>query len=381
MPVGPNRRVVRYREKWPESPRGQFADDGSAIVRDLLVTWDQPTTFFDAVKDLIGYPRVVANPVGSKKYYIQRNIPGFYPLISDDGGFGTPGPFLWVSEIQELIGLDYPTQGPLPPLDAATIDRDGISRFATAKASVRYSTRTYTIMDDDTLRLLPNCLDPNGNPDEARLKRYVTVESRPQTRYLILTAGAFVFPDADGVAPGAEGVAPGSPGKEEPSVDLTVIWHHVPKAAVGMRAYNPYIIDIDPVTNERYIPPIEACLGKVNIEDWNGYKKGTLLFTAANVKRVISPIGDHIFDVEYSFRWLPVRSAVKYTVNGVSDYVWGHNLLYDDKHLVGASTGYFEVVKGPAPATSNYLLNVPLDGKNVYDYRSFDQLFRVPLLA
>ena len=234
----------------------------------------------------------------------------------------------------------------------------------------------------------------NGLPDEATFDatsgRYVTVLSQPQSSSITLPQGTLYYAGYQNKP------VVGSPPRVIPEFDIEIIWHHVPLLALGLRALNPYIATTDG-NGQDYIAPIENCLGRVNLYDFNGFTKGTLLLNGAAITRVRSAIGHRLVDVHYRFKHLPLQSVdiQPDPVTGIPRRAYGPNLLPwflapGVDPIVGTTVpantmGWYEAVVNPDPAlfpalTSNMRRDLPLDGQNSYDYRDFKQLFRVPLL-
>lgn len=374
--VNPQRIPVKYVERnplaGPISPKAHFQDDHTEVQRQYIVAYTQ---WFEAIKDLIGFPTVVR--VGSSGY-IQRYTPdAFDQLTTNDGGFAAnASPFLWCTDVEVEPGGDKPdgVVGEQPWSDIF-----GVNLYGVAFLKATYQTVSYEIRSDITI-----ARDSNGLPDESSLQRYVTKLPQPSTKYQTLPQGSFVMVAQNN--PPDQLVYPGTPGRRELEADYSITWHHIPTPAVGLSLINPYMpatvtaggVPVD------YVPPIEDCLGCVNLYPFAGCRKGTLLLTAVVIKPVQSPIGMRLWDIEYRFKWFGVRSADR--IN--SKYSYGHNLAL---YVTCPNPGYYELVSSPvvvAPnSTSTTLLNSnynrapnPLDFKNIHSYRDFATLFRVPLL-
>ena len=206
----------------------------------------------------------------------------------------------------------------------------------------------------------------------------------PQQKYQTIPIGSFVFATSN---PTLSTLYPGSPGRVELEGDFSLIWHRVPKYAIPWKYLNPYVAST--VGGNPYIPAIDQCLGAVNVSAFAGCKKGTLLLTAAIFKPIRSPIGMRLWDIEYRFKYFAAQSANSLTNGGTSGYQYGHNLvLYygDGKGNIPSPTGYYEILAGlPGVVNlSNYLVadgtTAAQDYQNLYNYRDFAPLFRVPQL-
>jgi hypothetical protein len=379
----PARFAVRYWERWPQSPRSSWRDDGSQVTREYITHWEdnvyngQPVRgYLDAVKDLLGYP--VVSPLNNGGRYISRYIPDYFPLLSPDDDFAPNKPFLWCTDLREVEGLAIPT-------DQNCRDASLVGRYRYAGIQAVYETLTYDIYDDREM-VTRGMFDLFGNPDESFIQtgRYVTKQPGPGVKYQTFPQGSFLI-----VAPTSppHGTAyPGTPGRTEPECDFTVTWHQVPQAAVPLRLVNPYIANT--VTGVDYIPAIEDCLGSVNLYSFADCRKGTLLLTSVGMKRIRSAIGMRLWDIEYRFKFFGVRSAEPAFPpgGGVPEYSYGHNLVL---YIQASVPGYREIVSGgpvpvggnaPAAQPSNYLRTPPLDYQNLFRYRPFASLFRVPQL-
>lgn len=373
--VNPLRPLVRYVER-DGSPRFRFADNQTDCVREFIVGWDQFTTagtgYFDAILDLIGFPMVVGS--GSTAY-IRRYTPWFFPLLSPATQFRPASPFL------------YCTHANVDPLtmarDLVTVDGNGVHRYENALVTATFESLPYKILDDQTM-VNSGYVDGNGNPDESWLARYVSRHPGPTARYQTLPKGSLIYVSDSSVVPS-------SPGVLEMECDLMITHHHVPEEAVGLRLINPFIADKAPGSTDDYVPPLEKLLGRVNLTDFAGCKKGTLLLGAAVLKPIESLIGLRLYDIDYRFRWFGRKSAVLYSNPGNTDYAYGHNMLLriDAVGPNGTVIGYDEVVGQKAAgspqsgtqATSNYLQPTPSDGINPLNYGEMADLFRVPVLG
>jgi hypothetical protein len=366
----------------PISLREVCEDDRGQIVREYMTAWD---TRDQAKKWLLGYPYV--SPKNGTRY-IQRFLPDYIPwLLTDNNGFEQPNPYLWCTSLPSV------EPDGVPPSDNATTGNWGECRYTNAFITALYTTPTYELLTDAQMVQL-GYVDGSGNPDESTLKRYVTILPNPQQKYQSLPTGSFYIAANSGGTPviGAAGVYPGSPGRVELEADLSITWHRVPKYAIPFKMVNPFCAST--VSGGAiYIPAVDDCLGAVNHASFAGMKKGTLLFSAAVFKPIRSPIGMRLWDVEYRFKYFAARSANKLTAAGVTDYQYGHNLvLYygsgtnTNPQTYADPAGYYEIVKGQSTGTptSNYLLadgTPTYDYKNLFNYRDFTNLFRVPQLT
>lgn len=381
--ANPTRLPVQYKEL-DGSPRIDGADNATVVTRDLIVCWDGNSTpqgfavggsWQAAVLDLLGYPVLVQrNPSGvGTGWYVQRYVPWFFPFWSIQTPFKKPAPFLWCSR--------YKVSPVSMASDLITEDLLLVHRYDLAKVEATFETLSYDILDDVEM-VNANYVDGYGNPDESSLARYVTRLPKPGASYQTLPPGSLVFVSGNGS--GGVVTVPGSPGRLEIYADLQLTWQRVPTEAIGLGLINPVIAATtlnamqQPV---RYVPPIEDCLGSVNVTDFAGCKKGTLLLSAVVLKPIQSPLGMRLWDVDYVFRWLKAQSYGQLTIDGLTDYVYGHNLILRVDFPSGGKTylGYDEVV-GKQFGGSNALLTNPVDGVNPLNWREFRSLFRVPLL-
>jgi hypothetical protein len=225
------------------SPTFSIENDGSTLRRTVLVLWDE----LDYAKDaFLGYPQVLGS--GGMQQWIARNVPDAAYIFLNTSG----NPYLFATK---LSGSGYGMPG-----DASEGIHDPDTDFPVyryAKLEVSYETLTYDILSDEQM-VVAGLVYPTGDtgqPDEATLARYVTIEPNPGAEYLTLPQGGFSFvgPTIPGTPPTPAPV-PGGPGKIVPNYDLSITWHLVPRAAVGSVLLNPALQN----------PSIDLCLGNVN---------------------------------------------------------------------------------------------------------------------
>lgn len=220
-----------------------FENDNSRVTLPIQIQWKDVD---QAKRDFLGFPQVIKNLANIS--YISRSVP-------------YPAPFLSaVTQANYLFATRLSGYGAGVPLDKAiygmTNPSNDFPRYRLAMCEVEFETLPYDIMTDQEM-VLAGFVTSDGVPDEATLKRYVTVQPGPGMEYLQLPQGGFKF--VGPVIPdGAGGLKPapllGGPGKLVPNYDLTLTWHMVPKSCVGMSLFNPQL----------NAPPIDICLGKVN---------------------------------------------------------------------------------------------------------------------
>jgi len=355
------------------SPRFHVRPNGSEVVREYRVPWDDPLGKGDAWKDLLGFPQIIqAQGQFGPVEVLSRYLPDSFPFDSaGNSGFTPPQRFLWCTEVRDTKGME--------PASVIRKDNWGVMRYGAAQITAVYSTLSYKILSDlDSTVVNADETDPLcGFPDESLLTRYVTIQPNPTSKIQTLPQNSLIF--------ATSGSVQGTNGRLELEADLEITWHQVPRYAVGLRLINPYIAQT--VQGQPYTPSIEACLGTINLYPFAGCKKGTMLLSAAIIKPYVSMIGDDIVDVSYRFKWFPARSTLTYPTSAdVNNYVYGHVLLIrPDLTLFvppgGKVIGYDEAVVFNSPRVSNYILAQPLDGINIYNFRDFRPLFRVPYMA
>jgi hypothetical protein len=389
---------VEYRsESEFVSPRESYELDKTSIVRQFLVDYDLR---FAAQKALLGFPLVSGlpvdaggSPITGANRYIQRQPPTPIPwLTTDEGGFSQPRYYLWCTS------ADIEGKGDIPD-DGVTVDQWLANRCGTAIITATFNVVSYDVLgDQDMLNL--GYVDIYNQPDEswvrsaAGIGRYVTIESNPSSRYQTLPASSFCLVAGNPGGPGNGTIYPGTPGRLEVEADFAIVHHSVPLGAVPFRLLNPWIANT--VGGQPYTPAIEDCLGCVNLYDFAGCKKGTLLLVAAIMKRTRSPLGMRLYDIELRFRWFGAQNIASLSTAGITPQggpgagallpSYGHNLVLYLSNAASPinSVGYYEAVAnpvgGPNAAASNYALFNPQPNVNIFNYKSFEALFRVPQL-
>jgi len=327
--------------KEPVSPSEEFRNDGSLVTRTFLIDWDKRG---QAIRDIVGFPSVTAGQAGGS--FVQRNLPMAYLDFLNS----TNQPFLFCTQIRQVEGVGTP----LPSWFTGVVQMKNVrnvARYNLAKVSVVYESLTYDILSDAEMIDL-GYVDSAGNPDESSLARYVTKQVSPAADYLTSAYGSFKYVEA-GKTP-----VKGEPGKIVPNYDLSLTWEQVPESCVGTTLFNPTLTT----------PPIDILLGTVNRTAFAGLAIGTVLFTAAIIKRIRSAIGDRLCSVEYRFKWFnPGLDALSNPI--------GHNYLYTPGPT--PTSGYYEVT---TDGTTNLVAFA--NSKNIYNWSPasvpFESLFRVP---
>src|SRR5207253_334687 len=140
----------------------------------------------------------------------------------------------------EPVGPRQKQNRPVLPQLTQEASACDIAKYEYARLNINYTAQEYEILPDDQV------LDPHpylydgvtlnpfaGFPNDALLKRYVTRICKPSGRMLTIHRGLMRW--ADGV-PIPEGI-----GKVVSTLQMTYIWHQVPKEGVPFRAYQQQI--------------------------------------------------------------------------------------------------------------------------------------------
>lgn len=313
----------------PKGPIEEFRQNGSTSVRTYLVRWEDR---YPALADFLGYATVLTASDGYK--CVSRITPHYHTEF-------LPANFrvMYATQCMRCEPVGMPTSGGLK-------SSANFIRAKWAKITLQYESLPFDVLEDQQVVGL-DVIRTIAGPDEAQLARYVTKSFKPSAETLMLPQQSFKF------VSGSTPVVPGAPPKLVPAVDISLTWHWVPQICVGLKLINP---DLSHAS-------IDDCLGTVNQSEIWGCKPGTLLLVGVDVRPIISPFGERIYDIEYRFKYLNLKDT-----NGEPV---GHNFLYAQKSIINPA-GYYEV---SVDGATNVMLQD--DDKNIYNWREFRSLFRV----
>jgi hypothetical protein len=279
----PNWRGIDYADWTPDQGGGpviQLADDASRIERPIQVAH---VNYYGAAAAFLGYS--LLPQVGAVKY-ISRTTPHPYEDMLDINA----RPWLYARSISRLEGV-----GPRGKR------ANGSPAFDLARMTLVYTSLTYDIKEDTDPNVIGLAEDATGVanplaglPDEARLTRYVTRLYRPAHRVVTIPQALMQWVPIPPNEPA--GTILEATGKSEPGLELTYIHHLRPDVPINA---------------------IQQAMGKVNQYTFDGFPAETLLCEAPDIRPIVSPIGDRIYDVQFRFVFRP-----KYNANGVAT---GHN--------------------------------------------------------
>ena len=269
------------------SPQGSFGLDQASNVRVYDVAWEH---LQGAVVYFLG-SQSVKDAAGVR--WISRDVPhhdrdwGVYVPAGAQDMARKDQPYLYGS------GLDY--QGWAvnefnPPGAGRMQTPQGTARYRIARLRVRYETRTYEILSDK--QMIDGGFVLGGVPDEATLKRYITILPRPKGTYIQVPAGP---PPNDGMkfVPGGQPVGPPGPGKIQCTADLQIIHHLLPEHAVPSILVNPALLA------SGNLGAIDKAIGKVNSAPLLGNEPGTLLYLPPEFVPRRGPRGERLWDVHH----------------------------------------------------------------------------------
>lgn len=366
---------LEYVECFDEgSPHVYGEIDRSYGMRFLLVPWEQAEAFHVCA---VGWPELgTSGSNGTGSATIRRQTPWAFPLLNNFNSTTAVAKRNMYCSKSNFIGR-YAPDGPLPKQmydgDANGNGTPYCARYLKAKFTLHYDTPLYDIMTDQEFVLISDKLD------ESTWKRYVTRLPKPQGETFSIDAGAGAFYYA-GINNNGKGLPVAQTIKKILlSTNLAVTWHQIPESAVPFSLYS--LVDPTDMNN----PAIDACIGRVNDRDFNGFPQGTLLLQAVDIKPIKSILNDRLYDIMYLFRYFrpqlePYRSSL-YPA-GLNVTV-GNNHVYLPKQKIPASlqgthsAGWYEALADKAVALSpgtNFAAKTP--GVNLYDFANFANLFR-----
>lgn len=301
-----------YRERWEE--------DHNEATRVFDVLWGDRSTF---IQDMLGYAE---NPGTT---YVHRVIPESHPEYQ----------WMFAMKAETLNGIGVPLA------DTSTDDmivfkqRDNAGTVSEtssdgyAHVAIHYYAPDFDIVDDDAVKRLEGlAYAPAGE-----LNRYVSRYENYAGENLEVAGGMFLFSTDNQPIPEP-------PPKIFVNKELTYVWHWVPTVPEDT---------------------IQNTLGKVNIYPFDGKRKDmtgayvekypaeTLLFIGVDRKRIISPLGNVLYQLAYKFLF---RGGKDQDGNQLT-----HNKIFR------ASTNRFEGVKNKNKPT-----------ESIYDTANFNLLFELP---
>lgn len=320
-----------------QSPRGSFAVDAASNTRVYDVAWEQ---LQGAVAWFLGSQSVKS--VGGTKY-IARDVPHHdadWGVFVPDGALDTARrgePYLYAVQLEyEGDGVNADN----PPGVARMQSPQGTARYRLARCRVRYDWLSYEVLTD--AQMVERGHTAGGVPDEATLRRYVTILPKPKAQYLGLPAGSMKY-----VSDQAE-VTPG-PGKIQATADLQITHHLVPEHAVASILVNPTL------QASGAQGALDTTPGKVNSATILGVTAGKLLCLPPELNPRRGPRGERLWDVVHYWEFFDKKhNYVPRLVAGVLSYV---EVTADGVTLADSST---------------------TAGKHIYDAADFAPMFRPP---
>lgn len=318
-----------YGERW--SP------DGVETVRTLSCSWDVRERF---VTDLIG----TARWQGLSRF--NRQVPEQHPHYAYM--------FAVNAQLREPQGV--------PGADAGGhifyYSRNAAGAISAAPGLAVYDV-TYRALDFDVLK---------DDTITTELERFVERNSKPSVDSLTLPGQsvrwALNSEDSDSpttYAVAADAVIPEPMARAFPTCAFTYTWHQVP-GALGTTPYTSYlplanILEGLGKVNSNHF---DAGYGPVNVEQSQSFTKvfpaGTLLFTAAEIRRVRGAAGAPLFQVQYTLLYRPNKEGNVYK---------GWNSLLHPKRTTGPTTAKFVTV-----------YDMGTTSKGIYESFDFNRLFR-----
>jgi hypothetical protein len=322
--TGPTFRIngVTYAEHIENKTlEGTLVRNGSQDVR----TWiAEGANLQNAAKNLLGWAQLS----GGAQKYIHRFPPHHLPEWTTQAG----KPYLYATRV------DWRAVGPraVPNTSIAT------RTFEKVFLRTQYSTLPYRVLSDEDMinsgytTTVGNTTTP---PDEAHLVRYVTKQARPSGEFFSIPSGYMKWVDDGRLV--EFGI-----GKLAPQAQLILTWHDVPEDCVPS-------VYVNPTLNTYSV--IEQSVGKVNLTEFNGYGPGRLLLTTVEMKPEISPLGVRQYTISYGVKFVPQ----------------GHQKVLK---VLANPPAYVEVTTSGA----TNIVTFPTDGKSIYDWVDFKNLFRPP---
>ena len=295
---------IEYKEL-KGSPHEAYVGHQGKAVRKFRVAWPSRWKF---LQTFIGYSWV--NLAGTASAHIIRVPPQAHPVTVDVPGQGSfDQPWLYAQDVESIEGMEPDPVG-FPQLD----DED--TPYKNAAVTVAYESLTFRVLDDEAMKDNSYTHDgtPTGRPEDfagGRPRRYLTKVIQPTAEYLKMSFGVFVFVANDPVTGKKWQPASLGQGKIIPAAEVLYQWHQFP-------TYKTTVAD--EATRVYYPPAVKTHLGTVNDAEFDGYNKGTLLFTAFEYKPY-RMIGGHVSgDLVYKMKHFEPNS-----LTGSISNTTGHN--------------------------------------------------------
>lgn len=369
-----------------EGPDEQYTLDASRIVRHLDITNATIAVRQQAVADFLG-TNTVSNitvlgggpQVGFK--YLSREIPLSYAYSETQPAELPLQSYLYAANI--VRGQPMTPTGTSIATDPSFAVLVG-GNFARYRYTVEFTTRTYDVKPDDQVEAqaattissggtsapILGSLSPSpitGFPDEGQLiagvaftqpdalaqytnwpppsapkfstgSRYITRIWRPGNRLKVIPFGMLKFPSDDLT------IREGFPYREV-NGSLKYTWHLVPEDGIPLNA-------------------IQNSINCINSGWFDSFPPQTLLFTNAEMRRFIGPLGDVLYNLEYYFSWQPnpdrgpstafpdVGPGVPGAIRHIAGFPQGWNFILRTKSVAGQTFLNYDKVgdnNGQAP--------------------------------
>lgn len=355
---------VDYWER-PNSPTESYQEGEIVVQRIYDTPWDTRWLF---IRQVVGFATVVDDDTDGA--YIQRTIPQAYfpdnfPEFLDTGP-SNDGRWVYCTSLESVEGVK-------PTGWDTTYD---VGTFELARCTFTFKSLPYRVLTDGEVTAYVNNLptdvyiqdfaSPELRPDpsinatyydpplyETRILRYVTKKIQPSSQHLVLPYGKMFFVSTDNKKiPSNNGI-----NKLVSSADVIYTWHQVPSQDLN---------------NTNQLKKIQAAIGTVNREPFDGYPAGTLLLTAVNntPRRLIG--GYYASDIELRMKYFNATDLYGKVLN--VGHNWVLRFLYDANFT------------GPVPGNLDFsnsyqytLLsaNGSLSGRKLFDATWFRALFDV----
>jgi hypothetical protein len=214
------------------------------------------------------------------------------------------------------------------------------ARYRIARFTVQFEALPYNVAEPGQLvRETPKPLGPDSI--------YILPEAEPHPEYLTLGPGVMkLVKEETDHPPKTQDVQINlRPGKIIGNKDVTITHKAVPEDAVTTSDYNPRL---------GRPGPADLLIGRINKTDFFGKPPGTMLYLGPRCKRYTTGVGTRVVDVAHAFKYQP----------------YGHHRV--PYRRADKTFGWVELsVDGEWNTTG-------ADGKNIYNWGEFHDLFRPP---